>query len=148
MRQTKQGHQTIARMLVDLSTPSEDDIIQDVPHGVDGVAHALGVHVFRERCIAGKIGYQHRKLVPLLVARFRIENSQSFTQYEQRHVNRLARIPVLTGRFTSRFQRGNRLNQSLTANVCLAHTNYYINSGVRTRTAPIRDGWGGNVGDQ
>ncbi len=45
--QAKEGQQAIAGVLIDLATVSHHDGIEHAPHGVQRLAHLLGVHALR-----------------------------------------------------------------------------------------------------
>lgn len=70
--QAKEGQQAIAGVLVDLPAVGQDDGVEHLPHGVEGVAHLLGVHALRQRREAGQVRHQHGQLPLLLVARIRL----------------------------------------------------------------------------
>ncbi len=78
--------------------------------------------------------------MPFLVARFRLNLRQLVAQRLQDRLQGLIDVRSMlqpqptAGQPALRFERGDCLHQRLAANVCLAHTCYYINSLVRTRT--------------
>ena len=77
-------------------------------HGVQRVAHLLGVHPLRQGREPGQIGHQNGQLPLLLVVGVRLEFRQLVAEGRQRRLNRPLQRPVAGAAL--RFETGNGLH--------------------------------------